>query len=266
MQVYGGKLAYHARRGGVYYIVYDGKELGAEENLTLYATGGELAYIERRADGEYAVYNGMEIKAAPDYKISGILALDGKPVLYVVNQTKKQNGSVMRDEKNYYLIYDGKEIGKEHDDVYDCSIVNDMIAYTAVDKGKYYVVYDGQEIGKEYDVASIPAEIGGKFTYVAGINGNYFVIRDGRQVGGEYKEFNPGKPFIKMINGRVVYGAARNNTFFFVYDGKEIGVGYPLSNLGGVDLYTTLYTTLEGKPFFVARNSKGDKYYVVREK
>ena len=139
--------------------------------------------------------------------------------------------------------------------------VNGKLAFHVEEGGKYFIVYDGKEIGKRYDFAGFPVEVNGKLAYVAKEGDKSFIVYDGkegkkygeiilpREVNGKLAYMAREEKSWSKVNGKIIY---RFNPTFIVYDGKEIGKKYS----------EALYPTgINGKLAYVAK--EGGKEFIV---
>jgi len=183
-------------------------------------------------------------------------------IYYVLDAGGKPAYLAGVDEGNatrFYYIYEGKDLGREYDDVsVDLYPVNGKPAFLARDRNRSFIVYDGKEYGKDYDyIDPIFTSVGGEITYFA-VKGNRSVIVQGeKEFGGEYDEAalmleinasdlsgcDPeevrvrydGKgmpsywllmPAFGEVNGELAYVAEKDGKSFVVYGGQEIGKQY----------------------------------------
>jgi hypothetical protein len=168
-----------------------------------------------------------------------------------------------KDRWHMFIVYDGKEFGKEYESAHSPAIVNGKLAYIAVQDNKMVIVYDGKEIGKEYSSPDLVltgiTDLTGKIAYIVSTTltnlsqSKSFIVYDGKEFGKEYD--NATHPAV--INGKLVYEAKKDGKKFFVYDGKEIGKEYDI--LGNpIDV--------GGKMVWVAvKNNKGIIFYDGKE-
>ncbi|MBI2109671.1 hypothetical protein HYT58_00670 [Candidatus Woesearchaeota archaeon] len=127
----GDKLTFIAKRDGNVFIVHNGKEFGEE-------------YF-KELDNEQLIYYGSDI-----IDIKGKLA-------FVANKEKK------------FLIYDGKKVSKEYDDIKYLTKVGNKPAFLAVDSSKYFIVYDNNEVFNfdGYIYGDGPVEIDNRLAFSA---------------------------------------------------------------------------------------------------
>lgn len=127
---------------------------------------------------------------------------------------------------NLFIIYEGKEIGKEYDSAHSPAIINGTLAYIALKDGAQVIVYGGEEIGKKYSsVSTVFTEItdlNGKIGYIVSVDDNdkrrSFIVYEGNEIGKEYDYvLQPA-----IVNGLLAYKAEKDGKWRIVYDGKEI--------------------------------------------
>ncbi len=131
---------------------------------------------------------------------------------------------------------------------------------------KRFVVYDGKEIGKEYDNASFPISIGGKLAYIAEKDNKSFVVYDGKKISDQYDSILS----TQSIGEKLVYYVKNNvggkNKFFIVYDGKKIGEKYNTS-LPPIDVDGKLvYIGMRTVSSVLKKERIQQSYFIVREK
>ncbi len=72
---------------------------------------------------------------------------------------------------------DGRELGKEYDDIFGITNINNHLVFRAKKDGRWFVVTeDGQELGKEYDNIEDIININNKLVFSAQKNDEYFVV------------------------------------------------------------------------------------------
>lgn len=136
-----GKPAYWVRNNYKLFIVYDGRELGAQYDnaeQTFTHINGTIAYTAFKDGAWFVVYGDKEMGKQYDYagspsNVSGRLAY------------------IARKNNSAFFVYDGEEIGagNNYDDVKDLIEVNGKKAYMAAKNGKWFIVmekYRGLEI------------------------------------------------------------------------------------------------------------------------
>jgi len=234
----GGKPAYIASRGGRKYAVYDGKELGDKyDNLESFIANinGVLCFAGKKDRRNYLVCNGREIGDSFDSVESPYAAeFDGKLLYIGVNGTMRYaiyDGKLMGE--GYHSIYppfnnvNGKLAFLAEDEI------NSSDGTLAE---KYYIVYDGKETGKDYDSvevlypgATAPEkasfkEAGGKIAYVGVREGLMFIALDGTKVGDSYGRVRD----LTVLNDKIAFIGTRDEgaTNFVLYDGQEISQGF----------------------------------------
>ena len=136
----------------------------------------------------------------------------------------------------HFIIYDGKGVGKEYDDVVMGPLkISGKLAYVArngeVGNGdKSFLIYDGQRVGGEYYSIDSIKEINRKIVFTAKTDWEKkSLFYDGQKIGGEYRHID-GRS-IKEINGKVAFVASEigkdgSPVVFFVYDGEVVGGEY----------------------------------------
>jgi hypothetical protein len=202
----------------------------------------------------------LEEKVKGDY----LLVRATSPYLEIISKKFAYTAAVIdeKGEEKRFIVYDGKEVGKEYDaTVYPVSI-GGKLAYTALKNNKVFVVYDGKEIGKEYNSARNPADIGGRLLYFATKDDKYFLVYDGK----EYDSF-VNTEFLD-VNGALAYMAIKDGKKFIVYNGKEIGKEYDeISSMlvldGKLAYIAQVYPTdnILGKSFIVYDGKEIGKEY-----
>jgi hypothetical protein len=241
-----GKVAY-----GVYkkplsdslFIVYEGKEIGREYDSahSPAIVNGVLAYTALKDGMQVIVYGGEEIGkkySSASTVFTEITDLNGK-IGYIVSFDDK-------DKRRSFIVYDGKEFGKEYDYVLQPSIINGVLTYRAEKDGKWRVVYDGKEI---HDTLSFPVGFEGKLAYTIIKNSKSFIIYDGKEIGKEYD--NVGSP--TFVNGDLAYLAKKDGREFIIYEGKEVGKEYD---------NVVSFTLIDGKLAYMVEQNNGKKFIV----
>ena len=169
----------------------------------------------------------------------------GEKLAYIASQDGKS-----------FIVYDGKEIGKEYDSVDSISGIVGKLGYTAYKDGKSFIVYDGKEIGKAeaYTDATL-TDLNGKPVYIFGKS----YKKDYKKIifyNGKKTVVNQVPPFLAgglaRVAGKIAYiDNTRSGEEFVVYDGKK-GKAYDhvfdITDVGGKLMYSVVD---DGKSFFV---------------
>jgi hypothetical protein len=172
-----------------------------------------------------------------------------------------------------FIVYDGKEYGKEYYKTYKPQEINGKLVFSAYNTkngiATRYII-NGNEVISDtnsyYDV-SYPVEVNGKLAFEAYINGTKekddgksIIIYDGKEYGNEYDWASE----IVDVNGKLCYLARqiKNNKDFVVCDGKEYGKEYdsvenPISVNGKL-----AYIAIKNKKEFLVLDGKiaSDEY------
>jgi hypothetical protein len=173
-----GKLAYHVLDRKDLYdvhdtILLDGVDLASTKKYIissqLYSVNGKFVFLtQKKPEDPYTlVYDGVEISKKYNY-IDSVAAVDGKS--YVV--VRASDGRVTTTA----MFVDGVIKDTGYDAVYGVVEVNGKLAYLAKKGSKSYVVYDGKELGKEYDEVGPPANVNSKLAFPATKNGKSFIV------------------------------------------------------------------------------------------
>lgn len=128
-----GKLAYIATEGKEYtegresFVVFDGIEgKHYKEVLMLTNINGKLAYLAREKDGKsFVVLNGIEGKRYEN--IYNLINVKGK----LVYQAANEHIAETYNDWKWFIVYNGKEIGKEYYSAEDPINVGGKLVYTA---------------------------------------------------------------------------------------------------------------------------------------
>lgn len=162
--------------------------------------------------------------------------------------------------EKYYMVYDGKVIGKDYYTINRPFSLNNKLGYIASNNDKKNVlVYDGIEYdGKVYDTNlsnPLPVDINGKLAYLASKDNEYFIVYDGKEVSKKYRNISQ----MASVDGKLAYAAITmtgiKNTkvsVSVVYDGNEIGKNYE---------WVSILSDVNGKVAYVA--TKNSKTFVV---
>ncbi len=284
-----GKIAYVVGITPYYptFVVYDGIEGKKYQDIKdIKEINGTLAYFAQNNSKWFLVYNGVEGKSY--HEVKNLVEINGKPAYFANNSSVYEHpewilvydGNESQDKyynvdsliggggkvafqvvSGYpgrkYILYDGKEVGKEYEDAWNPVEVNGTLAYLASDGNKTFIVYNGEEIGKQYGDISGLFEINGKLAYIIGYcwYEENFIVYDNQEIR-NYRVV--GDPF--EVNGKLTFrickkeGTSTIYTSSYVYGDKVIGNEYGAGNLIGIN----------GKLAFIAR--KDGKSFVVMEK
>ena len=168
-----GKLAYIALKDGKKFSVVGNLE-GAKyddiyEPLVL---DGKLAYIAKKGGKSFLVYDGKEMTAYNSIASNSLKNVNGKLTYRAADASSKKG--------KYFIVSDGRMIGKEYDNVLSYAASGEKQAYVADVSTKRFIVYQGVEIGKEYDSID-PDSIdfyNGKLTFIAQKSGVWYIISE----------------------------------------------------------------------------------------
>ena len=180
----------------------------------------------------------------------------------------------VQDKGDSYIVYDGKEIGREYDSVQSVVKIGEKLAFLAIKDRRSFIVYDGVELGKEYQSVQEPMNIGGDLGYRAQryINGvvSWYGVYKGKEITEEYGtfSFDPlSADQLAVVDGKLAYVAQKGQSWFVVYDGAPVGEKYGRSslpkNINGKLAYTAItgekvYVVYDGKEIGKEYDSAGD--------
>jgi hypothetical protein len=135
--------------------------------------GGKLVFIGKKLYSEdpstpsYLVYGGEEI--AKDYStIQSVAFVQGKSIV-IATQDK---GNVSK----FVVFIDGviKDLG--YGAIYKVLEIGGKAAYSVKKGEKKFIVYDGKELGKEYDSAELPFVFNSKLAFFAKQGEKSFIV------------------------------------------------------------------------------------------
>jgi len=101
--------------------------------------GGKLAYAAEKDAESVLVYDGREAGSYDRIDMSSLRVVDGKLCFRAADSTKKKG--------EYFIVYDGIEIGKDYDNVLSFAAYDGKQAYVADRKTTRSVVYAGGDTG-----------------------------------------------------------------------------------------------------------------------
>ncbi len=133
--------------------------------------------------------------------------------------TQSITSTTLNDSVNESLFSEEK---MPYDQIAFSGIIGGKPAYTVSLSGKSFILYDGKEIGREYESASSPVEIGGKLAYVASKDAKSFVVWGGNETEGRYFDVWS----LGDYNGKPIYVAGKEGKSVLVYGGQEMGTQY----------------------------------------
>ncbi len=169
----------------------------------------------------------------------------------------------------WFVVYDGKDIGKEYDRIQQIKSIDGKLAYMGQisDPYSYEVIYNGNKIAGPYTGIEELRDLKGKLLFRIILSYDPWkeaVFFNGQQIGGEYETTLGGGHSPVYINGKIAFNVNEgcrksirdpNCKQFIVYDGKEIGKEYDLASVA---------TNVGEKLAFIAQ--KNDEIFVVIEK
>ena len=177
-----------------------------------------LAFIAENKDKtSFVVYDNKVFSDTKYKKITDIYKV-GNKLAYGAEEGEKE-----------FIVYDGKEIGKEYDYAYSPILVGDKFTYEARKDEKSFIVYDGKKIGEEegYEEAKYATDLGGKLGYIATKDAKSFLVVNGNRLGGVYDYIQAGGIFghgLKYIDGRIVFIGNKTAKYRLIIDGVEYGI------------------------------------------
>jgi hypothetical protein len=322
-----GKLAFTAKKGNDTLLVYDGKVIGSGyetvngmldqyEDISSKNPRQKLGYAAVKGGKSLLVYDGVEYGGEYDYvgrivdphkcdtgdsrtshpaETRGFHRMVNGTGYYLQVEFTEVNGKpayIAGKDGKEFVVYDGKELGKQYDGVAQPKGVGSKLAYVASMNNRTFMVFGEEGLGKEYDYTLFPMDVGGKLAYTAGKNGRYYIVYDGREVyegsedtpvgytkeidgkpayfamkDGNWTVFFDGKEYptdlswFKSVGRKIVYVTSEpdgpyNNKYGLIYDGKQIAKEYDAN--AGFDV-----ENLDGKLVYVAR--RNGIWYLVRE-
>ena len=69
-------------------------------------------------------------------------------------------------------------IGKGYDSIGTIITINSILSFGVTDNKKVFIVYDGKEYGKEYDSVQSQIDVNGKLVYLAKKDGKSFIVME----------------------------------------------------------------------------------------
>ena len=216
-----GRLSFTAKKGNLTIIALENSKgelqfLQADYDAQqLTPVGGRLAYIgrthaepalnfgpEAEPGGErFVVYDGAELaREGRDYDLIEDYSLQdigGKLAFTALKNGKR------------VIVYDGKEIGENYDNVYSVKAINGRLAFAAVKAGKGIIVYDGQEQGTSYSAVDTSAfkEVNHRLTYLADKGTQRILVYGEEEIGLAYDSVDA----FAEVDGKLVYTAKKGN-------------------------------------------------------
>jgi hypothetical protein len=231
-----GKLAFKAqkKKGDKFYIVYDGQEYGQEYDFIQYGPAdinGQAAYLANIGREYFLVINGS--KNGSNYSDVGNLVINNvinnEYAFYakllpkngsnnVSNFSEGTSAYVARQYGRDVIVYNGEELGKEYDSVFQPQFVGGKLLYLAKKNNKILVIYNRERIGQEYDYVVNFTDINGRLAFIARQGSETFIDFDGEKI------FIDKPQGLASINGKLAYISVQDDGFHMIYDGKEMGV------------------------------------------
>lgn len=256
------------------YIIYGGQKVGSQYLNIMYMVGGKLAFRATGDKGDVFVWQGKEYCGGYEELV---YALDvGDRPACIVKQAGKQ-----------FLVYDGKEYGKEFESVWpEVRLIDGEPAYEAQTGRERFITWKGRKLFDKFPIKVGKTECeeqrqagkgmsvrcgnwqSGIFDYIHSIMsvGNaiafegsrsedkYVVVGDREE--GPYLNVELG---LKDVNGKLAYVARSDRDHaFVVLGGKQQEVfdsiyGLSLTVIGNQLAYTA---TKDKKPYVVLGNRK----------
>jgi hypothetical protein len=176
----GGKLAYAVIDTGDTFhwkstLLVDGVDIGLTKYTSidqLYSANGKPLFMARKLPDnvEHAlVYNGVEI--AKDYNYIDSVVQVGDKSIFIARKDEGRSSV-------YTMFVDGVAQSTKYDVIAGLAEIDGSVAYHAETGKKSFIVYKGKEFGKEYDSVGGPANINNKLAFVATKNSKSFVVME----------------------------------------------------------------------------------------
>ena len=212
-------IAYAAREGENWYMVYDGREIGPYDKILAYQK-----YMFMSPDGQrvlYAVQQDEKIYVAVNEKlygpyedvslVNGVFSADSSRFAFVANSGK------------YTMMVDNGEIGPEYDAIPEWffSPQGNSLVYHAVKEGRHCVVLNGTEEPLYEELGLVQFSPDGKrLAYVAAEGEDRFVVMDGQR--------GTGYPFVMGAvfspdSKRLAYSFSTSEAAYMALDDKQFG-------------------------------------------
>ncbi len=167
---------------------------------------------------------GNKIASQQYDSIMGLYNAGGKPAFIAFN----------KGSSNPLVVYDGREMGP-YDYVEGPLGYHEKVIFGVVKSGKSFIIYDGKEFGKEYDSASSPQIVEGKLAFVAKKGQETFIVYDMSEL--KVNGYTPKGYTITTVGDKLAYIASKDGKDFVIYKNSQIGpfdeVKKPLIDLGG---------------------------------